>query len=243
MSHVLYWTSIISRYWIHVLLREGVVTNEHPSFASWLDIQNPDTMFMSDQARDWSQDHLFACHWYIEMDPNETPPHLVELRRQVEPAFQRPAPVQPQGGGRVSGVEVALGRAPKPKVRAPNSVPAKALTVAPIGREVGPKTNKRPATKPLVEDETPKRGKHSEQDQDLADLAEVNQSEAKSSRSQSHTGRSFGGGQGSLLRSCLIDRAQHGTVYHEHLVNKPVADFLSSDSAIFEEFARKVFIF
>ncbi|KAG0631975.1 hypothetical protein M758_1G295400 [Ceratodon purpureus] len=223
---------LIYRYWKHILLKEGVVTNEHPSFASWLDIQNPDTMFMSDQARDWSQEHLNACHWYIEMDPNETPPHLLELRKQVEPAFQRPAPIQAQGCGRVSGVDMAPGRAATPKVRSGNSVPAKATTVAATGREVGAK--KRQATKSPVEDEAPKRGKHSDQDQDLADIVEVSQSEAKSSRSQSHWG-----GAASVQRTDLIFRAPSGADYYEQIENKAVGTFLGADSATFEEFARK----
>ena len=222
-------------------MKEGVVKSLHPCFASWLDTQNADTMFMADQARDWSADHLQACHWYIEMDPNETPPHLVDLRRMVEPEFLRPAAVQPQGPGRTAGVEIAPGRASKNKGKAVISAPVKGSALAPIGREVGAKGNKRPATNPPVDNDAPKRGKLGDRENDHAETNEVaSQSEARSSRSQSHTGRSFGAGQASLLRTSLINRAPQGVEFYEQVVNRSVADFLQYDSVIFEEFARKV---
>lgn len=234
----------LSRYWTHNLLKEGVVHDAHPCFASWLDIHNAETMFMADQAGDWSEDHLFACHWYIEMDPNETPPHLVELRRQVEPTFHRPAPVQIPGAGKSQAHDVVVGRVHKAKRRTGLSTVAKGPGSAPAVRDslrdVALKSNKRSAQQPPLEDEIVKRGKHIEGDaQDQTELVEVTQSEARSSRSHSHTGRSFGGAQASVQRTSLISRAPHGADYHEQIENKAVASFLGSDSGVFEDLPER----
>jgi hypothetical protein len=41
---------ISSRYWMHVLLKQEVVTEEHPCFSSWKDIGYNECMFTSKSA-------------------------------------------------------------------------------------------------------------------------------------------------------------------------------------------------
>ena len=44
-------------------------------------------MFLEEQRKAWSAPHLKACHWYVEMNPKETPPHEEENLKSVEPSF------------------------------------------------------------------------------------------------------------------------------------------------------------
>ena len=64
----------------------------HPTFASWVDTNCSETMFTTDQISGWAFTHLKACHWYIEMSHNVTPPHEEENRLEVEPEFVPPPP-------------------------------------------------------------------------------------------------------------------------------------------------------
>ena len=72
---------------------ERVVLAPHPKFSSWCAAENPDYMFSEEQRKAWSAPHLKACHWYVEMNPKETPPHEEENRKSVEPSFIFEAPL------------------------------------------------------------------------------------------------------------------------------------------------------
>ena len=50
-------------------------------------------MFSEEQRKAWSAPHLKACHWYVEMNPKETPPHEEENLKSVEPSFIFEAPL------------------------------------------------------------------------------------------------------------------------------------------------------
>ena len=50
-------------------------------------------MFSKEQRKAWSAPHLKACHWYVEMNPKETPPHEEENLKSVEPLFIFEAPL------------------------------------------------------------------------------------------------------------------------------------------------------
>ena len=43
-------------------------------------------MFSKEQKKVWSVLHLKACHWYVEMNTKETPPHEEENLKLVEPS-------------------------------------------------------------------------------------------------------------------------------------------------------------
>ena len=50
-------------------------------------------MLSKEQRKAWSAQHLKVCHWYVEMNPKETPPHEEENLKSVEPSFIFEAPL------------------------------------------------------------------------------------------------------------------------------------------------------
>ena len=69
---------LLYRYWVHLLMIEGVVRHQSPLLASCLDTNSEDTMFTIDQIKAWDVSHLRAYHWYIEMSSSEL--HPMSLR-------------------------------------------------------------------------------------------------------------------------------------------------------------------
>jgi hypothetical protein len=78
----------LCRNWKHVLRAEEVVKADHPSLTPWLDLESEKCMFHEDQLDKWEIEHLWACHWYIEMPVDRTPQHEEENRRSIEPSFR-----------------------------------------------------------------------------------------------------------------------------------------------------------
>ena len=78
---------LIYRYWLHVLLKEGVALEESPNFVDWCDPENDGFMFTAKQEESWTNDHLNLCHWYVEMPKDETPLHEEQNRRAADPSF------------------------------------------------------------------------------------------------------------------------------------------------------------
>ncbi|KAG0566984.1 hypothetical protein KC19_7G101700 [Ceratodon purpureus] len=223
---------LIYRYWTHVLQKEQVVPQAHPSFASWLDYDNQDTMFSRDQINHWSKEHLFNCQWYIEMDPAETPPHMVELRREIEPLFQRPT-----GGVRSGQVSDApTGRGPRRNNRRGIAMASKApaSTSNAMAREIAPKGCKRGPTSQAREEDSAKCGRREDVEGHRTEQTEV----AESHRSHSQSTRSFGGGQ-MPMRTKLVQRAPPGAKYLELVMNKSIEEVLTNELPKFEEFTHK----
>ena len=81
MRHLIY------RYWLHVLLKEGVALEESPNFVDWCDLESDGFMFTAKQEESWTIDHLKLCHWYVEMPKDETPLHEEQNRRAADPSF------------------------------------------------------------------------------------------------------------------------------------------------------------
>lgn len=204
----------------------------HPCFASWVDLNNEDCMFTADQAEDWSEEHLLKCHWYLEIDPSDTPPHELENRRSVEPSFQRPTAAVKENEQNPAELEVAVGKPSKLKSRGGALTKQKAAPSSNVtGAKENGKGNKRAGGADNEQAGSSKKGRH---DLDGA------QSEARSSKSNSHVTRSIGGGYLSTLRTSLIKRAAEGVKYQEQVINSSVGDFLQSDASTFEEFAQMV---
>ena len=78
---------LIYRYWMHVLMMEGVTLEESPNFVEWLDSESNGFMYTSKQEESWSNPHLKLCHWYVEMPEDGTPLHEEDNRRSAEPSF------------------------------------------------------------------------------------------------------------------------------------------------------------
>ena len=78
---------LIYRYWLHVLLKEGVALEESPNFVHWCDPESDGFMFMAKQEESWTNVHLKLCHWYVEMPKDETPLHEKQNRRAADPSF------------------------------------------------------------------------------------------------------------------------------------------------------------
>ena len=49
---------LIYRYWMHVLIKEGVALEESPNFVEWLDPKSDGFMYTSKQEELWSNLHL-----------------------------------------------------------------------------------------------------------------------------------------------------------------------------------------
>lgn len=216
---------------------EEIVPEAHPIFASWLDLQNDECMFTKDQANDWDENHLMACHWYIEIDPLETPFHEIENRRLVEPLFQRAIPLEPANVGRSTGVAIVSGRAGKSKSKGPIQKGTAPNVVAPP-KELLPKAGKRTAED--APGESSKRGKRDEPNEDREAQDDAAQSKYSSSKSLSQITRGFGGAYIPTLRRSLVQSAPRGTKYLERIINNSLEDFLASEDTEFEEFAYEV---
>ena len=80
---------LVYRYWLHVLLKEGVALEESPNFVEWCDLDGDECMFSAAQVEAWGFEHLKLCHWYVEMPESDTPLHEQENQRIVEPRYSR----------------------------------------------------------------------------------------------------------------------------------------------------------
>ena len=143
------------RYWLYILMKEGVVDEEHPTFFIWLDSGHPlDFMFTQEKLNDWDEAHLMTCHWYIEMDPNCTPCHEEEHRKSVEPDNVRPQPaaaVEAPGKGCGLKAKIATGKTATSKETASKELlaknpSAKASACALLVADALAKANDRPAS-------------------------------------------------------------------------------------------------
>jgi hypothetical protein len=64
---------LLCRYWVRVLLAEGIVKGDHPCFTSWFDLDGEKCIFSEYQVDNWEQPHLKACHRYLETPIERTP--------------------------------------------------------------------------------------------------------------------------------------------------------------------------
>ena len=80
---------LIYRYWLHVLLKEGVALEESPNFVDWCDPEGDGFMFTAKQKESWTNAHLNLCHWYVEMPKDELPLHEEQNRRAADPLYSR----------------------------------------------------------------------------------------------------------------------------------------------------------
>ena len=78
---------LIYRYWMHVLMKEGVALKESPNFVNWCDLESDTFMFTTEQEESWSYVHLKLGHWYLELPKDETPLHEELNRRAADPAY------------------------------------------------------------------------------------------------------------------------------------------------------------
>ena len=53
---------LVYRYWLHVLLKEGVALEESPNFVDWCDLDGDECMFSAAQVEAWGFEHLKLCH-------------------------------------------------------------------------------------------------------------------------------------------------------------------------------------
>ena len=53
---------LIYRYWLHILLKEGIALEEPPNFVDWCDPENHGFMFMAKQEESWTNANLKLCH-------------------------------------------------------------------------------------------------------------------------------------------------------------------------------------
>ena len=53
---------LIYRYWLHVLLKEGMAFEESPNFVDWCDPESNGFMFTTKQEESWTNNHLKLCH-------------------------------------------------------------------------------------------------------------------------------------------------------------------------------------
>ena len=160
------------RYWIHILLSDEALNQEHPYFSSWKDTRSKDSMFTSEQVKEWDWKHLLGCHWYIEMPFLRTLPHEVNNRQTVDTDFQMPLLTGPN----ITHVEEQTkGRIGKQKVKSAIQSTKRGLPVE------GPEASKK--SKTIVD----KDAQHDPEE------ITFTQSEAKSSRAVSQTTLSHGG--------------------------------------------------
>jgi hypothetical protein len=209
------------RYWIHILLPDGAVNQEHPCFSSWKDSRSKDSMFTSEQVKEWDWEHLLGCHWYIEMPFSSTPPHEVNNRQTVESDFQMPLSTGPN----ITHVEEQTkGRTGKPKVKSSTQSTKRGLPAE------GPEASKRSKT---VVDEV---AQHDPEEITLT------QSEARSSRAVSQTTLSHGGGNDWGGRTSVVSRDTGGQEFFELLLNTSVESLLANSELLskFQKFAIKV---
>ena len=78
---------LMYRYWMHVLMKEGVALKESPNFVNWCDPESVDFMCTTEQEESWSYAHLKLCHWYLEMPKDETSLHEELKRRAADPSY------------------------------------------------------------------------------------------------------------------------------------------------------------
>ena len=218
-------------------MKEGLVPEPHPLFAAWLDLNNEDSMFTAEQASDWSENHLRACHWYVEIDPLDTPPHEIDNRRLVEPTFQRQCGPPQENVEQRAAPDVATGKTAKPKSKGGARGPSNVVATS---KDLTAKGNKRTAGVENEQAASSKRGKKNDGIADRPVHTDGAQSEARSSKSHSHVTRSIAGGYLSQMRTSLVQRAQEGETFHEVVINNSVGDFLASEASMFEDFAALV---
>ena len=78
---------LIYRYWMHVLMKEGIALEESPNFINWCYPESNDFMFTTEQEESWSHAHLKLCHWYLKMPKDETQLHEEHNRRAADPTY------------------------------------------------------------------------------------------------------------------------------------------------------------
>jgi hypothetical protein len=208
-----------------------VVSNEHPLFTSWLDLEGEKCMFNEYQLDNWEQDHLWACHWYLEMPIDKTPRHEEGNRRSVEPSFKAPNPV-PQPAIKASNASNGGGRKAKGKGK------GTAAAAQGVTREVASRAKKR-GLAPDASEST-KRSKlledHSAQNDPLD--APPCQSLNVSSRVVSQSTTRFGGNDWGL-RNELVHRDVEGQEYFDTILNISVPALMDNKDAS-EKFSRFV---
>ena len=217
---------LIYRYWIQILIKERVVRASHPAFASWIDTNCSETMFTTDQISGWVITHLKACHWYIEMSSNATPPHEEENCLKVEPEFVPPPPSPPSTTDAPQKPFEKLNRGGKSKAKGIESS-KKAVESSKSFR--GDKARKRGAH--AATRESSKHGKTSKGDVAQAAPDNVGESDVKSKAKSGCTFRVLDNG---IQRVDLIPRIGSGASV-TRMFNRTISDILNGhEKAKFE---------
>jgi hypothetical protein len=197
-----------------------VVINYHPLFISWLDLEGKKCMFNGYQLDNWEQDHLWACHWYLEMPLDKILRHEEGHRRSVEPSFKAPNLV-PQPLNKASNASNGSGRKSKSKAKS-NTAAAQG-----VSREVASRAKKR-GLAPDASESTKRTKVHDDHTAQTDPVdAPSNQSLNLSSKIVSQSTTGFGGNDWEL-RSSVVHRDMGGQKYEETVLNISVKAFMDS---------------
>ena len=232
---------LVYRYWLHVLLKEGVALEESPNFVDWCDLDEDECMFSASQIEAWGFEHLKLCHWYVEMSESDTPLHEQDNWHIAEPGYSRASV-----GGSSRAPAPANVAASRASARAPRAQGKSLATKAGTARVPdGGKGNKRG---PQSSGRAPsKRGKvAAAESSDMhaqEAVAVVADSEAKSSKSNSTHSMSHGPAFTHGARQNLAIRETGGKPIDSLILNDSFSDMLASEKPMlrdrFQKFARK----
>ena len=228
---------LVYKYWLHVLLKEGVTLEESPNFVDWCDLDGDECMFSAAQVEAWGFEHLKLCHWYVEMLETDTPLHEQENRRIAKPGYLWAS----VGGASRAIAEIDV-VAPQASARASTAKRKSSATKAGSARVPdGGKGNKRG---PQTSGRAPsKRGKVAAPESGEIHAEEVvvvvADSEAKSSKSNSTHSMSHGPAFTHGSKQNLAIRETGGKLVDSLILNDSFSNMLAPEKSMLRDRLQK----
>ena len=223
---------LIYRYWMHVLMKEGVALGESPNFVEWLDSESNGFMYTSKEEELWSNLHLKLCHWYVEMLEDGTSLHEKDNRWSAKPSFTwsnvvtTPRTIVAKIGTTKKSARVTKRRQRSSTAKGANSKVNAASKGSNGNKRGAPSSGRESSKRGRVIDSDPV-----EQEEPAAVVMDTTISEAKSSKSNSQSRMSCRLAFMHGARETLAIREMSSKPMEALILNECFSDFLQYDKS------------